>query len=519
VIRLRFGGGRALTVIVLWGLMVARAQGPIDPTIGLSNLVFDVSYYKKANPDLANLSDADAQTNWLNSGAANYGAAVDHYLRSGRREGRKGLFAIDQSYLSHVPTSAGLTTKPADRVETFTSVTGQTITVVIQAPAPATDATYTMRPINPGELPDTYFPLALNNAITAKAATLLIPKGVYNFQGSDAVFQHWTIDGVTDMTIDGQGSTLNFSKVEFGIFLNNVTRVVFRNFVLDWPNLKMFALGKIVAGPNGQNQLQIDPAYPDDGSKAIEAISLWDDVNNTWSRQAPIDEYYGAPVFSHVPPPAYQGNQIYTSSTLTDYKVGMAVLVRYYYGEGTAMVIAASNDLALENVTVHSAPGLGFFFFGGRGFRLSGCVVDRANGRPISVTSGGLQFNNNAGDVLVENSVFAYHGDDGINLGASSLFPVQTVNGNKLTLGSSDSTPQAGDAVYIYNSAWNLLGFSSLQAVAPGAGGGFDVQRSPIWPPMAGWENSMPSAPAGSFETTSSSTATAAASSPRRPTV
>src|SRR5580693_1900189 len=65
----------ALPAIALSGLLsfipkIARAQDPLDPAVGLSSLVFDVSYYKKVNPDLASLSDAAAQTNWLNSGAS-----------------------------------------------------------------------------------------------------------------------------------------------------------------------------------------------------------------------------------------------------------------------------------------------------------------------------------------------------------------------------------------------------------------------------------------------------------------
>jgi hypothetical protein len=40
----------------------------VDPQVAFSPLVFEVSYYKLVNPDLAQLSDAEAKTNWLNHG-------------------------------------------------------------------------------------------------------------------------------------------------------------------------------------------------------------------------------------------------------------------------------------------------------------------------------------------------------------------------------------------------------------------------------------------------------------------
>ncbi|HKV41955.1 MAG TPA: right-handed parallel beta-helix repeat-containing protein [Blastocatellia bacterium] len=472
----------------------------------LMPLVFDPAYYMARHPELNFQSADDATTYWLRTGLDNgdkgssvfsareyleqypdlaqafgptaYRDALEHYVRTGRSEGRSGLFAIDQSYLSQIPASAGLTTTPADRVETFTSVTGQTITVTIQAPAPAADTTYTMRPINPGEPPDDYFPLAVANAQAAGAGTLLIPRDVYNFQGTNPDSQ-WVISNLTDMTIDGQGSVLNFSKPEAAIDINGVTRVDFKNFVIDWPNLPIASLGTIVADPNDPSQtqhlLQMDPAYPFDPSRSIEALSPWDVAGNTWGRQTQIEDAFSTGGSNGNPPPVYLGNLVYSSPDFAAMPIGTALLVRYYVGEGTAMLIGGAQDFALDNVTVHSAPGAGFFFANSRGVRISNCVVDRSSGKLISATSGALQFNDNAGDVLVENSVFAYQGDDGINLGAASFFPVQAVNGNQLTLAQADSIPVAGDPVVIFNSAFGVLGYSSISSVTQNPDGGFGV--------------------------------------------
>jgi hypothetical protein len=434
--------------------------------------IFSPSEYLEQYPDLLSAF-----------GSTGFVDALRHYMEFGRSEGRKGLFAIDQSYLAKIPTSAGVATTAADRVETFTSVTGQLIGVTIKAPAPASAVVYTMRPINPGELPDSYFPLAVANATAAGAGTLKIPKSVYDFQGTNTN-AHWTINNITDMTIDGQGSTLNFSKPEFGINMNGITRVVFRNFILDWPNLKIAALGTIIPGPNGQNQLQIEHAFPDNGSKFIEALTPWDEIHNTWGRQTSTEAFFDASSA-----PTFEGNQIYSSPALSVFTPGMVLLVRYFSGEGSAMGIGGAQDFALENVTVHSAPGGAFFFDGGGRVRISNCTLDRSNGKLISSASDAVHFNDSLGDVLVENSRFAFQGDDGMNLASATLMPIQAVQQTTLKLAQTDFTPQPGDPVVILNSALGLLGFSTINTISQEADGSFRVQLSEAVPHTAtdGW--------------------------------
>jgi hypothetical protein len=474
-------------------------QGRIG-ILSLASQVFDPVYYTSRHPEQHFASIDAAITFWLQTGlpkgekgsnifspseyleqypdltkafgSTGFVDALRHYMQFGRSEGRKGLFAIDQSYLAKIPTSAGVATSQADRVETFTSVTGQSISVTIKAPAPASNAVYTMRPINPGELPDNYFPLAVANAAAAGAATLKIPKGVYDFQGT-STNAHWTINNLTDMTIDGQGSTLNFSKPEFGINMNGITRVVFKNFILDWPKLKIATLGTIIPGPNGQNQLQIESDFPDNGSKFIEALTPWDEIHNTWGRQTSTEAFFDASSA-----PTFEGNQIYSSPALSVFTPGMVLLVRYFSGEGSAMGIGGAQDLALENVTVHSAPGGAFFFAGSGRVRISNCTLDRSGGKLISSASDAVHFNDSPGDVLVENSRFAFQGDDGMNLASATLMPVQAVKQKTLKLARTDFTPQAGDPVAIFNSALGLLGFSTIDTISQDANGNFDVQLS-----------------------------------------
>ena len=162
---LLFGPAGVLAAIDDFALTGSNPAPSGAPRIGIFSLapwVFDPVYYMSRHAGLKSLDQATAA--WLSVGitkgdkgsnlfsaveylaqypdlqnvfdAQGYLGLLRHYVQFGRSEGRRGLFALDQSYLSKIPTSAGLTTKPGDTVEKFTSVTGKEVTVTIQAPVP-----------------------------------------------------------------------------------------------------------------------------------------------------------------------------------------------------------------------------------------------------------------------------------------------------------------------------------------------------------------------------------------------
>ena len=457
--------------------------------------VFDPIYYSAHHPEAQN----DPATFWLSTGIARgdkastlfstveylgqyadlvtaygakgYSAALRHYVLNGRSEGRSGLYSIDQNYLSLVPTSAGLTTRPGDRLDQFTSVTGKTVTVTIQAPNPASNKVFTMRAIGASETADAYFPAAVKSALAANAGTLLIPMGTYNFAGGTSNV-HWELDNVTDLTIDGQGSTLNFSQPYYGILMNAPTRLLIRNFTIDWPKLRVAGLGTVIAGPNGMNQLQMSSAYPFDGTVPVQALTPWDVAGNHFSRTNDNEVYYPP---SSTTVPVYRGNNIYTSTDFAGYSVGTALLVRYYL-VAAAVAVSQAQDLSFENVNILTSPSIAFFFAFGRGVRISNCSVERAPGRLISSVADAVHFNDFTGDVLVENSTFAHQGDDGMNLGTGSLLPVTAIKGTSVQFSPSDFVPNVGDKMLFYNSGLGILGTAKVVTVSQAADGTISVQ-------------------------------------------
>ena len=242
-----------------------------------------------------------------------------------------------------------------DIIRSFVAPDGKTVFVVVLSPrgggtfnAPA------MGSNNSPSTPDYYFPWVINRAVAAGDHKILIPKAIYNFNNQTAINSCnanngcWIIGAnsptcpggqfpcfpfqnpLSDLDIDFQGSTLNFSVPTNGIVIQYADRVRLKNFTIDYPSLQMSALGTIIADPNGSahNAVAIDPAYPVDANNPnfqIQAVNTWDqgpDASNVGhftvdaGLNEPQSEVYFTFDFTNqngkqVPtvPPTYMGSQ------------------------------------------------------------------------------------------------------------------------------------------------------------------------------------------------------------------
>jgi hypothetical protein len=60
------------------------------------------------------------------------------------------------------------------------------------------------------------------------------------------------------LTIDGQGSTLNFaSPVVACVTIGSSERIIFKNFNIDWPNELMASLGTIASVDNPRHTMTV----------------------------------------------------------------------------------------------------------------------------------------------------------------------------------------------------------------------------------------------------------------------
>ncbi len=384
----------------------------------------------------------------------------------------------DSSDLAETTDSAGATTRPnfddsrtlaamiplstpnvvpvrGDRVQTFTSLSGKTVTIIVQVPHPARDAVYDVPALAAGQGADRYFADAIGYAQTKGYGTVRFPKGTYNFAHT------WSEASVTDLTIDLQDSTLNFAHTGFAIVFNGPTRVLLKSFTVDYPRLTFAATGTIIDGANGHKAVRIDEQYPVDehDPPPILAVEIWDRAENVFAEGNTIDYYAQAGDVQ------YAGDQVYESKDgfFDNYPDKSPVLVRYNYPGGGGVAVTAGQHVTLENVHVTSSPGFGFFFPGGDGFRLTGCSVTRTNGRPISSVADALNFSSAEGDIILEDGDFSYQGDDGFSDGGN-LRQFKGLSDDKATIAGDGTTANVGDVFAFFDANLQFLGESAISA-------------------------------------------------------
>ncbi len=130
--------------------------------------------------------------------------------------------------------------------------------------------------------------------------------------------------------------------------------------------------------------------------------------------------------------------------------------------------MANAQDVTLNDITINASPEMGFSFGLGRGVHTNNCRVDRSNGRPLSTTADAVHFDSNGGDVIIENSTFAYQGDDGLNM-HTQLLAVAPLPSCKSATGNCPSPlpasfgAQNGDRIALF-SPW--MKFMSMQTAA-----------------------------------------------------
>ncbi|GGF51331.1 hypothetical protein GCM10011611_67260 [Aliidongia dinghuensis] len=420
------------------------------------------------------------------------------------------------AYSRYVASVSPATYEPAkgDVSVQFVSPGGRSVAAVVKAPV--TSSEYDVPPIAAGETAYDYLNNVLYDPTGAPRSQTIIkfPKGTYDFDFAlnsncttpsdhQPKYVHWQLpSGATDLVIDGQGSTINFSDFCLGLNLPNVARVAFRNFTFAWPRLRIATVGTVVAvGGNGNNgytyDVRIDPAHAVGLPGMVVAATSWDRAHDHWDLVNINDDvsYSGdgvtpgsSPALTCAEPPAVRAKVGCTVRNIPSYgvlfKVGEAVLLRHY-NFGSAITVAGE-DVTFDNVALENLIGAGFIYGQGRGLRLTHVTLGRMAGQPISATgNGSLMTAGVGGDVIIEQSSFAYQGDDAFDLNTPIVrFTPTPVNNTTpmATFTFDRSHPDqlqwpafdvaaSGDTVALFDKALRFMGVAKITSVtSPGTG-------------------------------------------------
>jgi hypothetical protein len=336
----------------------------------------------------------------------------------------KATDAFGPLFSKYIPRSSTEQAAPGDFVEQFEAPDGSGVRVLVKAPAPAEPGKILkVASIASGESANDYFDRAIKEAISGGYAAVMFPKAVYNFVAPPTTSPgHWLIKGAKDLTIDGQGATLNFaSPVVAGVTIGSSQRVIFKNFNIDWPNELMASVGTIatIDRPHHTMTVRIEPQYHANANTRIVALTPWDAKSDPKNPHFSLKNFYKEQ-YTNNKGTVYLGNNSFEVPYWNNYiEVGDVMLVRHWGWDPwkNAIQTGGSYNLDFENVNIYASPFLGLLLSGGGGYRLSHCNVTRLNtSRLISSAADTVHISDNTGDIIIEDSTFGYQGDDGINI-------------------------------------------------------------------------------------------------------
>jgi hypothetical protein len=264
----------------------------------------------------------------------------------------------------------------------------------------------------------------LRNLIAQAKATvgskkIVIPTGVYRFEAASPI----VLDGITDLTIDGQGSEFIFQRLYKGECFNltNCNRVVWKNLALDWnwEYKRIASLGKVLSLSADQKTVQFEFAD-------LTTAQTLQAANSPWMETYAMDPVTltslgkGGKYTINATSLIANGNRITANlAGAIPFTVGSSYMIRHLYYDMIAFKAASSRHITFDGITIYSLPGMGWLITGAsHHWRLNNCKIVRRPGsrNPLTTSADGLHSNETAGNLQITNCEFTGLGDDAINL-------------------------------------------------------------------------------------------------------
>ena len=405
----------------------------------------------------------------------------------------KAVSAFGPLFSASILRSSSEIEAPGDFVEKFQAPDGSDVRVLVKRPHPAQpEKVLRVAPMSKGQTANAYFNDAIKEAVSGGYATVIFPTGTYNFETPAARESHVMIQGAKDLTIEGQGSTLNFaSPLTGGILIIKSQRVILKGFNLDWPNTLMASVATIVSVDKQHQTMRfkIAPQYKVDASTPIVALTPWDPKSDAANPHFSLTNFYKEEYVNNTRT-VYVGNNTFEVPYWNTYIApGDVMLVRHWGGKPWRSAIEAnsSSDLDFENVNVYASPYLGFSLSGGNSYRLSHCSVTRlTSARLLSTSADAVHIADSGGDIIIEDSTFAYQGDDGLNIhGALGKFDREPDHSLHWKATGEDSWAPYGwaanaDVIGMFDNTVGFVGTTTLSSLSHSSVGlGIHLKEEP----------------------------------------
>jgi len=274
----------------------------------------------------------------------------------------------------------------------------------------------------------------------------------------------WLIKNATNLTINGQGSTLLVTNPEIGaISTENSKNITVKNFVIDYDPLP-YSQG-IIEKVNLSEywfELKIDKEFPEPNLKCFEqAMDKW----GLTIRDMPGNRkcYGPTPVaakhWEKVGPRTWRFNPFkdakgygYTNMMVSANLKPGDPYVHMARNYSAALAAINCDHIFWEGITILSSPGLSFFPHITSYHTIRDCHVKVKEGRIFSTNADGIHMRSSRGNVIIENCSFEGMCDDGINLHSSALSVMEQPAPNQILVKKHTFSIRIGDELVLVRS-------------------------------------------------------------------
>ena len=261
------------------------------------------------------------------------------------------------------------------------------------------------------------FMLALAYASQFPNTKLVIPKGVYRFSPSNAM----VLKEAKNVVIDGQGSEFIFSSAHL-FYSRKCDTVEWRNLVIDWDwdSYRPANLMKVINKADSYIDFELPEVKTIDVA-TIEFSSMNQFDPETLSAGVANGREYFNPTVSKVESLGGNKIRVHGLSCQGAMNVGEIYLTRNFSCKAHCFETANSQNVTYRNITIYSAPGMGFVFSNGSGhMMLKDCTIGLRPGkeheRRLSTQADCVHALNTSGHIWIEGCDFSFAGDDGTNI-------------------------------------------------------------------------------------------------------
>lgn len=327
---------------------------------------------------------------------------------------------------------------------------------------------------------------AVQKAIASLAkrnARLVFPAGKYTFAASNTVLMGF--HGYEGLEIFGNGAELSFAGATQPLRLTSCKDLEIHDIIVDWTR-PPFSQGTISGVTDRSVTVTIDPAFPVDGSERVQALLGFENKGGA-VLPAGINVYEVGAVKLRGP----KTLEIALAQR-PPYQTGARIALLHPPGDAAAIRLDGCDQVLLETVVLHSAPGAAVL--------LSGChdisfdtvrvIPHPGSGRLISTCGGGVELLDCTGTITAEHALIEATAGAGLRVQQSYWRLIEAPEPQVAIAASADGRPvpeqllpQQGTYLQLSEpGTLKLLGEIAVTKAEPAPGGmklTFDETLSP----------------------------------------